>query len=173
MEHSWKSAFFAQARADFDLLNKLNSSADVPLCHRLHYLQMTTEKLAKGFLTNGKDQPRTVHSTFVAFLKVADRTPGLKEYCNISRRAQFRSYVHGLMDIGARVENLAPEGLSQRPNPEYPWLKQSRRKAGKSVETICVPAEYDFPQLERPLIVKLMDFLESCFRMIETEGQGQ
>ena len=46
----WRTAYLEQAKSDYAMLLKLNRD-EAPLCHRLHYLQMTTEKMAKGFLT--------------------------------------------------------------------------------------------------------------------------
>lgn len=46
----WRTGYLRQARADYDmLLFLLKTGEEVALCQKLHYLQMTTEKLAKGF----------------------------------------------------------------------------------------------------------------------------
>jgi hypothetical protein len=44
----WRTAFLVQARSDYEVAVRLLRTPDVPLCHSLHYLQMTLEKLAKG-----------------------------------------------------------------------------------------------------------------------------
>ncbi len=46
----WRTANLTQARSDFEMLQTL-SRQQAPPCHQLHYLQMSTEKLAKGFST--------------------------------------------------------------------------------------------------------------------------
>lgn len=69
MPHDWRSSYLTQAKADyaiFRLLEKENS----PLCHRLHYLQMTTEKLAKGLLTPvGGVRYAKTHDAFLTFVR--------------------------------------------------------------------------------------------------------
>lgn len=54
MAKDWRSAYFQQAKSDFQLFEKIVGQADVPLCQKLHYLQMATEKMSKGFLTKPK-----------------------------------------------------------------------------------------------------------------------
>ena len=70
MAMDWRTAYFQQARSDYDMLLRLLKEENVPECQRLHYLQMATEKLAKGFLTQpgGPRYPK-VHDAFVRFVK--------------------------------------------------------------------------------------------------------
>jgi len=78
----WRTAFLLQARSDhaaFRLLLDAARNDPALLCQCLHYLQMTTEKLAKGFLTppNGP-RPPAVHHAFTRFVQTArgnDRLP--------------------------------------------------------------------------------------------------
>src|SRR5258708_6753972 len=59
--------WWQQAQSDLQLLNQFSGS--VHQCHRLHYLQMATEKLSKAYLwRSGKSPPRS-HVGFVRFLK--------------------------------------------------------------------------------------------------------
>ena len=44
---TWSEAFILQARSDYAIFKSLGGSPDTPECHRLHYLQMATEKLTK------------------------------------------------------------------------------------------------------------------------------
>jgi hypothetical protein len=46
---SWRDAFFVQAWSDYAVFEIMDDN-NYPRCHVLHYLQMTTEKLAKGYL---------------------------------------------------------------------------------------------------------------------------
>ena len=79
----WRSAYLEQAKSDFTMFQVIQ---DAPLCHRLHYLQMATEKLAKGFLTPpGGARYGKTHDAFVRFLRVAKGRP---EFQAVS---QFRS----------------------------------------------------------------------------------
>jgi len=47
---TWHEAYMEQARSDYAVRQLLNR-ARVEYAHQLHYLQMFTEKFAKGFLT--------------------------------------------------------------------------------------------------------------------------
>src|SRR5882724_6463098 len=58
---AFAQAFIAQARSDWLVYRVLTESAEVPLCHRLHYLQMACEKLAKAYRL--RDTPRFIRSS--------------------------------------------------------------------------------------------------------------
>ena len=45
----WSGAFLEQAKSDYEVFRLLNASRQ-SLCHRLHYMQMASEKTAKSFL---------------------------------------------------------------------------------------------------------------------------
>jgi hypothetical protein len=79
MASSWREAFYLQARSDYDLLLLLNEQG-APLCHRLHYLQMATEKLAKGFQSDPATNNRPIrsHAAFVRFMQLAKSRPELR-----------------------------------------------------------------------------------------------
>ena len=68
---NWRDAFIAQARSDHAIFERLNTPG-VEHCHRLHYLQMVSEKLAKGILTRPTqfDPPEPTHAVFVRLLRV-------------------------------------------------------------------------------------------------------
>ena len=72
---TWRDAYLQQAWSDFKVYLALNAN-NYALCHQLHYLQMTTEKLAKGFQcpTEGKPYPKT-HFAFVKFLQQIKQQP--------------------------------------------------------------------------------------------------
>ena len=48
MANDWRSAFFKQAKSDFQLFKKLAEDDNVPHCQKLHYLLMTTERCQKA-----------------------------------------------------------------------------------------------------------------------------
>jgi hypothetical protein len=85
----WRTAYLTQAKSDYAMLLKLIRE-EAPLCHRLHYLQMTTEKMAKGFLTK-KGGPRyaKTHDAFAKFVKIAGERP---EFCAASHFTQVGSF---------------------------------------------------------------------------------
>jgi hypothetical protein len=53
---TWRDAFLKQAHSDYSVYKKLNELR-LPLCHKLHYLQMATEKLAKAYQCNNRNTP--------------------------------------------------------------------------------------------------------------------
>ena len=155
MPHDWHSTTLRQARSDYDMLLRLLSDNDVPLCQQLHYLQMTTEKLAKAFLTPSTGRYPNTHNAFVKFMRL---TRGLREYqtaCGFSQAVPYRAYIDGLLPLAQAVEDLSPDG-GDHPNPEYPWSIGG---------VIFVPVEYPFPglSLSRAKMVKMLEFIETCF----------
>lgn len=91
MAQDWRTAYFRQARSDYETLQFLEE-ASAPFCQRLHYLQMATEKLAKGFATapGGPQQPK-VHRGYVQFLQ------------QIKRRTELQNLVSVLPDKSLRT----------------------------------------------------------------------
>ncbi len=150
-----------QARADYALLLKLIHDADVPNFQRLHYLQMTTEKLAKGFLTPpGAGRYPNTHDAFARFLTVAKGRREIKAASRFTRSEQFIAYMDSLRPLAQAVENLSPEG-GDHPNPEYPWEANG---------VIIAPTEYAFSELDfrSPKMQKLLAFIADCFSVIES-----
>lgn len=152
MAADWRTAYFQQAKSDYGMLLKLLKEDNVPLCHSLHYLQMTTEKLAKGFRTPpGGPRPAKVHDAFTNFVKKYARLdPNLQRACGFTNVAQYSKYLEGLRDLAQKVEDLSPEG-DDHPNPEYPWEQGG---------LIFVPMAYPFSDLDlrrqSPKMVKLL-----------------
>lgn len=148
-------AFLRQARSDyqvFALLLRL-SREGVEECHALHYLQMTTEKIAKAaLLASGVTFDKYSHVAFshiptqLARRDVA-RALGwgqLRPFLTFLRKAGplFRAIDELHPAVGAQSsESTSKEG----PNVEYPW--RGRSPAGTS--TWFVPAEHRFGLLSR------------------------
>lgn len=159
MAVDWRAAYFQQAQSDYAMLLKLLADENVPLCQNLHYLQMTTEKLAKGFLIppGGSRYPKT-HDAFGRFVKrFAKLNPDLQRACGFTNVRQYTMYLEGLRDLAQKVEDLSPEG-DDHPNPEYPWEQNG---------VIIVPITYPFPGLDlrqqSPKMAKLLKFIAACF----------
>lgn len=153
----WRTAYLEQAKSDYAMLLKLNRE-EAPLCHRLHYLQMTTEKLAKGFLTpRGGPRYAKTHDAFVTFVKLAGRRPDLRLASRFTKASQFAVYVDSLLPAAQRVEDLSPDG-SDHPNPEYPWEEKG---------IIMLPTEYPFTELDlrSRKMIKLLQFIDDCFTL--------
>ena len=163
MAHDWRSAYLRQAKSDYALFLML-TEANAPLCHRLHYLQMATEKMSKGLLTPpGGPRFARSHNALVNFMIVAKVRHDIREASHFKSRTQFIAYIDSLIDTGRRIEDLSPEG-DDHPNPEYPWEVQGR---------IVVPIEYAFANLDlnSPKMIKLLQFVHDCFSAMEAEGK--
>jgi hypothetical protein len=61
-----QQAFLDQAQSDYAVYQFLNGQA---ACHRLHYLQMATEKLGKAYFWGTTTPPRNIHEYFYRFLR--------------------------------------------------------------------------------------------------------
>ena len=90
MATDWRSAYFTQAEADYTLFRKLAKQEEVPLCQKLHFLQMATEKMAKGFLTPpGRGQYKNTHNAFVDFTRTAVANKSLRDLCGYHQKSNF------------------------------------------------------------------------------------
>lgn len=160
---TWRSAFLLQARSDFGTREFLNTQR-VEYCHQLHYLQMASEKLAKGFLTpaSSSDPPQLTHAAFVRCLQVIKGRPDVRRMLNVSNTQAFIEFVDSLLPLAEQVQRLAPKYSGVRgPNPEYPWQPTPRG-------SVTAPAEFEFPQFapQSPHMDKLIRLLRELLRVI-------
>lgn len=126
-----RDAFHRQAASDwlvFRFLVQANRIS-VPACHPLHYLQMSSEKLAKAAMLALGQLPDT--STHVAF----SRLPILLARRDIARRLgwssgrAFRQFLKTASPIFREIDELHPSVGTQnatavvrgQTNVEYPW----------------------------------------------------
>ena len=124
-------------------------------CHRLHYLQMTTEKIAKAFLTSpGGDRYPNSHNAFVRFVPIARFDTKIRQRFGFKSRASYDAFINSLLTVAQSIEDLSPEG-DDHPNPEYPW------EAGGS---LFVPAQFVVAGLHphRPAMIQVVRFIEVC-----------
>jgi hypothetical protein len=94
----------------------------LPVCHELHYLQMSTEKLSKAYYQR---ELGTGHAAFRSLLRDLPGNPKALDPLGFSTTADLTRWAGSVKPIVDAVEDLAPaiadrEGL---PNPEYPWPK--------------------------------------------------
>ncbi len=156
MAWDWRSSYLEQAKSDYAMFTMIRDQA--PLCHSLHYLQMATEKLAKGFLTQpGGTRYARTHNALVKFMRVSKTRPEFQAACRFKQSRQFTAYVDSLLSIAQKVEDLSPEG-EDHPNPEYPWEING---------VIVIPSEYHFSDMaiENPKMIKLLQFVDDCFEI--------
>ena len=155
---NWSEAYFLQAKSDYELLQLLLKQSGVPPCHAMHYLQMCTEKLAKGFLSmnqGGVRQPNK-HERLVKFMRAARSYTRIRDSFGFKSQNQYDAFINGILPIGEALETLYPSGNIDRPNPEYPWQN--------NIGVNC-PCQYSFPNLDitNPKVLKFLMFIKICF----------
>ncbi len=159
MPMDWQTAYFQQAESDHAMLIKLLQDTTIPLCHSLHYLQMTTEKLAKGFRTPPGGGPHEkTHNAFLRYVvSGAESNLRLKAACGFTDTSQYKEYLRSLRGLAQSIEDLSPEG-EDHPNPEYPWEANG---------TILVPLTYPFLELnlrqQSAQMIRMLKFIQTCF----------
>lgn len=120
----WAKGYARQAGADFDTWNLLQGHSDVPICHKLLFLQMACEKLTKAHLCKaGSDarQLQTSHAYIAKNLPIVIRQQLFQS--GIRPQAQVWVLQH-CKHLAQEIEMLAPavKRGGQRPdNCEYPW----------------------------------------------------
>lgn len=147
----WHDAYLAQAKSDYAVMKRLNRP-DVEYCHRLHYLQMATEKLAKAMMTRrGSNTPaKKSHAMFVRMLQLIRNSRDVRQQLGYYKADFFVSYIDSLMDLASKIERLSPDQAGfTRPNPEYPWWKD------QAASHVWAPSEYNFPEFD-PLDPKMV-----------------
>lgn len=159
---NWRQAFIRQAKSEHAVRRRLNGPG-VEYSHRLHYLQMVTEKLAKGFQANPSDRnpPPTTHHALVRLLQQTKGRPDLRRLLGHTDAAVFRSFIDSLLDLADQIERLAPSAASTtQPNPEYPWRDQT-------TDEVVAPVDYDFPLFDPrdPRMIKFERLLDALVRI--------
>ena len=161
MAQDWQTAYFRQAQADYDTFLLLEKSG-AAFCQRLHFLQMTTEKLAKGFASapGGPPQPK-VHRGYAQFLQQVKRRPELQTLFPGNTR-QVTPYVDALLPYARLIEDLAPANANNGPNAEYPW---------QTPTGVIAPVDYAFSNLEFDArgMLNMLKFIRRCFEIIVEE----
>jgi len=155
---NWREAFIRQAKSEHALLRRLDRP-DVEYSHRLHYIQMVTEKLAKGFRANPSDPnpPPTTHHALVRLLQTLKGRPEVRRQLGYSDAAVFRAFIDSLLDLADQVEQLVPGAANTtQPNAEYPWRDP---KTGE----VFAPIDYAFPLFDprNPRMIKFERLLDA------------
>ncbi|WP_459555641.1 hypothetical protein [Lacunimicrobium album] len=133
--NGFQDAWWTQAKSDYEVFHKLNLYG-AHECHLLHYLQMSTEKLAKAYFWRDGNPPPKSHAGFTKFLRFLGHGRGrvheIFEFGNVS---SFQNWIRTAVSFSREIEHLAPT-LAVGPNPEYPWPHDS---------PLTAPASYHFP----------------------------
>jgi len=158
----WREAFFCQARSENKIMTLLNARG-VEYSHQLHYIQMVTEKLAKGFLAKAgrAEWQQTSHAAFVTMLRTIKGRPDVRTQLGYKDSQSFNRYIDSLLPLADKIEKLAPAlAGTTRPNPEYPW-----KDRGSS--DVLVPAGFAFPEFDPsdPVMVKLMNLIRQLLHI--------
>ncbi len=159
----WQMAFLKQARSDWEAYQRTRQAV-WPHCHRLHFLQMATEKLGKALLIGGHSKLKDVthsHSAFVKFMHIASNNYGLQSKLKMAK-LQLKADFSRLLPRAYDIEHLAPALAQDGPNPEYPWLDKSGQ--------IYVPVDYSFPltnSLQSHQGIKLLKYIEYSLMAFE------
>lgn len=159
---TWRQAYLRQAVADFTLYQELTRDRR-PLCHRLHYLQMATEKMAKFQLTKVSGGPhRPTHVVLVAFLKLIKGRPEIRRkmgYPEKGNAAAYWAYIDSLLPTAEKIQALAPVGGNfKKVNAEYPWEDSDS-------DRVIAPIDHGFPEFDRHELLKFQTFMENFIRI--------
>lgn len=156
-DSNWAKAYARQALSDLNAREVL-VAAGAEKCHRLHFLQMATEKSCKAYLTanNGHDQVRKTHAYVARVLPILARHFYALENDGTSMASWELSQVRKL---AREIEVLAPacdDGDTRNDNTEYPWLDTKGE--------IRTPCEHTFSGLDdgSRSIVRLIKLIRSA-----------
>ena len=143
--NSFQSLWWEQAKSDHDIFLLLLGLRSSTHCHPLHYLQMTTEKIAKAYFWRSGSPPPKDHAGFVQFLRFLGQVRRSEQVrvANVfefKRSDDFQSWLRQSLPIARELERLAPSLASHGPNVEYPWPHAQPQFA---------PATYNFPLWEK------------------------
>lgn len=123
--NSYQQLWWEQARSDHELFSLVRRKGVAP-CHALHYLQMTTEKIAKAYFWRSGSPPPRSHAGFAQFLRILcqirrSRQQFIAHLFSFKRFQDFQNWVRKVLPIAYELEQLSPDLANDGPNPEYPW----------------------------------------------------
>ena len=158
---NWKQAFLEQSENDFSIFCEFYKLKK-PRCQQLHYLQMTTEKLAKAHLCSKNNiPPKTTHIGFSKFLQQIKGQPDFQRKLGYkNKNSAYDAYIDSLVPLAQSIEQLAPEGKQlNKPNPEYPW---------KSGIQVLAPLHYEFKNIydQESQLNKLIDLIRQLLTVV-------
>lgn len=140
---AWAAAFATEARSDWTIYKMLAANAALPRCHALHYLQMTTEKIAKAYRCRDTGAELTdvlnLHVGFAKLMSAFLVSPTIKgEYED--RDAHLQEVLKSARRLAREIEKLAPavDRRSSPENAEYPWAHG---------DDVVTPCQYEYPSL--------------------------
>lgn len=160
---AWAKAYARQSLSDFKVFEFLSNSEGIEECHRLHFLQMACEKIAKAYrfrdTTKGSEDLLTSHVGFSTFLRIyLNSTVFQSDYRD--RDALFRGVSQFSLALAREIERLAPavDREAFPCNVEYPW---------EEYDTIFMPCAFTYPNLQSLKQSKGINFLKIIRKAIE------
>lgn len=155
-----QSLWWQQAKSDYEVFELLRGEG-VVACHCLHYLQMSTEKLAKASFWANNRAPAMSHVGFCQFLRKFGNTPRSKRQriamlFEFGKFSGFQSWLKSVIPLARRIEEVSPQVAANGPNCEYPWPHND--------PTEC-PADYHFDvweDLKKSQGRQLMNFIKKA-----------
>ena len=134
-----RKAFAYQANSDLRVYELLCTSS-FPMCHRLHYLQMSLEKLSKAHQWSTGVDPGNTHNVVAKILPTVIR----EHWRRVGNGGKPSSWqMTQIREICREVDLLHPiiDDEGRRPdNCEYPWSAQAN---------VHTPAKYPFRVADR------------------------
>jgi hypothetical protein len=168
----WSNSYALQAKADFmtyQALESLRSEAvigwSIPICHKLLFLQMACEKLAKAHLCTRGTAPASLQASHAYISKVLPVVIRQEMVAVNFRGKSAKSLGIFAGHIAQEIEMLAPSVRrgGQRPdNCEYPWedaegsLHAPLSWTFSSAQLIALPAGRSMLKLIQSAIDRLM-----------------
>jgi len=158
----WAKGYARQAGADFENYLHFQGESKVPQCHKLQFLQMACEKLAKAHLCLAGTDPKvlqTSHAYIARTLPVVLRQQLIITPVGTHSAAWIMKHIQLL---AAEIEMLAPavkRGGTRPDNCEYPWEDPKGE--------IVVPIDWTFKLSSLLLINSAPTFLKLVLEAIK------
>jgi hypothetical protein len=154
----WAHVFAVQALSDLDA-REILLEGGAHKCHRLHFLQMSAEKICKAHLMveNGVGAVRKTHAYVESVLPVLAR-----HFSSMAGGGGLHAWqMKAIAKFARDIELLAPacdEDETRPDNTEYPW-------AGASSH-VYIPCEYEFEHIDDRdrIIVTIIQLIRAAAR---------
>ncbi len=152
--------WWLQAQSDYSIFEMLRGKGVNP-CHPLHYLQMSTEKLAKASFWSSGTPPPSMHTGFAAMLRRFGSVPAHKQAVvlnvfEFNTYEGYQAYLRAAIPLARAIEQVSPNVVKDSVNSEYPWPHADPKHC---------PVEWNFDvweQLELSHGRKLMRFISNA-----------